>query len=78
MAIRERWGDYRRALRRRDQRYFDELFEYAEAHADASGYLNTDEAMHPLLFSIVLEQQKEIAQLRDRVAQLESPTPREP
>lgn len=72
MAIRERWEAYRRALRRRDQHYFDELFEYAETHADASGYLNTDEAMHPILFSMLLEQQREIAQLQDRVAALES------
>ena len=36
-AIEERWADFRRALRRRDQPRFGRLFEYAREHADASG-----------------------------------------
>ena len=36
-AIEERWMEFRRALRRRDQPRFDRLFEYAREHADRAG-----------------------------------------
>ncbi len=39
-AMESRWQEYRRALRHADQAIFDRLFEYARAHADASGVQN--------------------------------------
>jgi len=54
-AIEERWIDFRRALRRRDQPHFDRFFEYAREHADASGLLNHQNPLLPALFSIDLE-----------------------
>ena len=71
-AITRRWGDYRRALRAADQPHFDRLFEYADEHADAAGYLNADDPMAPILLSMLLEQQKQLSVLQDRVAALES------
>lgn len=68
-----RWGDYRRALRRQDKPAFDQLFEYADAHADASGYLNADDPMMPILFSMLLEQQKQLNELEGSVQTLENP-----
>lgn len=70
-AIQSRWSDYRRALRRHDQPHFDRLFEYADAHADAAGYLNADDPMQPILFSMLLEQQKRLAEQRERLELLE-------
>lgn len=69
-AVKRRWGDYRRALRRRDKSHFDQLFEYADRHADAAGYLNTDDEMDPILFSMLLEQEKRIAELEEHVVAL--------
>jgi len=46
-AIEERWQDFRRALRRRDQPRFDQLFAYAREHADASGLLNHQNPLLP-------------------------------
>ena len=46
-AIEERWAEFRRALRRRDQPRFDRLFEYAREHADASGLLNHQNPLLP-------------------------------
>lgn len=71
-AVKSRWGDYRRALRRRDQARFDRLFEYADAHADAAGYLNGDDPMEPILVSMLLEQEKRLAAHETRIADLEA------
>ncbi|WP_148416394.1 hypothetical protein [Haloferax sp. KTX1] len=59
-AIEERWGEYRRALRRRDQPRFDQLFTYAREHADASGLLNHQNPMLPSLLSVDLEQESRL------------------
>lgn len=70
-AVKTRWSDYRRALRRQDKPHYDQLFEYADAHADAAGYLNADDPMNAVLVSMLLEQEKQIAALTDRIEELE-------
>ena len=70
-GVEQRWGDYRRALRRRDKPHFDSLFGAAEAHADAAGYLDADDPMDPILFSMLLEHQRELVALQERVDELE-------
>ena len=71
-AIKERWADFRRALRRRDQPRFDQLFEYAREHADASGLLNHQNPLLPALFSIDLEQEARLDDHEERLAELEA------
>ena len=71
-AVKGRWADYRRALRRRDQPHFDRLFEHADAHADASGYLNPDDPMNPILVSMLLEHERRVAALEAEVEALEA------
>ncbi|NHX36151.1 MULTISPECIES: hypothetical protein [Halolamina] len=61
--LEERWGDYRRALRRRDQAHFDRLWEHAAAYADAAGYQNAERPLDLALVSIVLAQERRIAAL---------------
>lgn len=70
-GIEDRWHPYRRALRRQDQVYFDELFEHAHTHADAAGYFNADTPMHPILFSMLLEHQKQLQELETRLDELD-------
>jgi hypothetical protein len=62
-GLEDQWQPYRRALRRRDQPYFDALFEHARAHADAGGHLNYRLAELPLIVSILLEQERRLRQL---------------
>lgn len=71
-AIEERWRDFRRALRRRDQPRFDRLFAYANEHADASGLLNHENPLFPALFSIALEQETRLDDHEERLAALEA------
>ena len=70
-ALEEQWSDYRRALRRMDQEYYDRLFEHGRAHADAAGYLNHQQPEVTFLVSVVLEQEKQIQDLTQRVDALE-------
>lgn len=65
--MQEDWQDYRRALRHEDQQHFDQLFEDAENHADAAGYLNPDDPVKAVLFSMILAQQKRINALREQI-----------
>jgi hypothetical protein len=70
-AVRERWGAYRRALRRRDQPRFDRLFAYAREHADAGGLLNHRTPIVPALFSVALEQERRLDEQAERLETLE-------
>ena len=70
-AMESRWTAYRRGLRRADQQVFDRLFESARAHVDASGLQNPQLVEIPALISMLLEQQKQIDDLEDRLDHLE-------
>ena len=70
-AMESRWQEYRRALRHTDQPVFDRLFEYARAHADASGLQNHQFVEIPALISMLIEQQKQISDLEDRLDHIE-------
>jgi hypothetical protein len=70
-AIEERWAAFRRALRRRDQPRFDQLFAYAREHADASGLLNHQNPLLPALLSIDLEQETRLDAHDERLDHLE-------
>lgn len=58
------WSDYRRALRYQDQAHFDRLWEHAAAYADAAGYHNSTRTMDLVLVSILLAQERRIAELQ--------------
>lgn len=70
-TVEDRWGTYRRGLRRDDKPHFDRLFVHARTHADASGLQNHDDPLISVLLSIALEQEKAIEDLRERVDALE-------
>jgi hypothetical protein len=70
-AMESRWQEYRRALRHADQTVFDRLFEYARAHADPSGVQNHQFIEIPALISMLIEQQKQIEDLEERLDHVE-------
>ncbi|WP_231188069.1 hypothetical protein [Haladaptatus sp. DYF46] len=70
-AMESRWEEYRRGLHRADQQVFDRLFEFARAHAEASRLQTPRLVEIPALVSILLEQQKRIDDLEDRLDHIE-------
>ncbi|WP_459193860.1 hypothetical protein [Halosimplex sp. J119] len=66
------WRPFRRGLRRRYQDDFDRLFERARNHADAAGYANGADPEFAFLLSVLLAQEHELRQLRERVDEDES------
>ena len=71
------WQDYRRALRRPDQDRFDRLWEDARQYADAGGYLNHQNPMVVVLFSMLLAQEKRIEDLEAELEGERAETPDE-
>jgi hypothetical protein len=62
---------YRRALRASEQEYFDRLFEHGRTYAHAAGYLNHPDPEIPYLFSVLLAQERRIAELSDQIEMLQ-------
>lgn len=54
----------RRGLRHEYKADFDRLFERAQTHADAAGYLNSTDPELAILLSILLAQEHDIRQLQ--------------
>lgn len=68
---REEWAKFRRALRKEDQAAFDTLFESAKYHSAACSYVSRPVPMESVFMAILLEHQKMISTLQQRVKELE-------
>lgn len=71
-AERSRWQKFRRALRREDQEHFDRLFELARLHTQAGVYASQPWPLEAILMSMLLEHQKALAALAERLRRLEA------
>jgi len=60
----EDWKKFRRALRREDQQVLDRLFDRARIHVQAGSYASRPWPLETILVSILLEQEKGLANLR--------------
>ncbi len=68
---RQRWQKFRRALRREDQAQFDHLFELARLHLQAGVYASNPWPLESMLLSMLLEHQKVLSALEERLEKLE-------
>ncbi len=71
-AERSRWQKFRRALRREDQAHLDRLFEAARIHLQAGVYAANPWPMESMLLSMLLEHQKALSDLIERLRRLEA------
>jgi len=67
----QRWGPFRRSLRKQDQELFDELFERARLHVQASVQEANPEPMESIFISVLIEMLRAEKNLRARVDELE-------
>ncbi len=65
------WSKYRRGLHKRDQELFDDIFRAAKHHLAENFYAMRTIPFESIMMSIVLEQGKQIRELRSKVEQLE-------
>ena len=70
---RSRWLKFRRALRREDQAHLDRLFEAARLHLQAGVYAANPWPLESMLLSMLLEHQKALSGLSERLRRLEEP-----
>jgi hypothetical protein len=68
---RSRWQKFRRALRKEDQAHFDRLFELARLHLQAGVYASNPWPLESMLLSMLLEHEKAISALEERLKRLE-------
>jgi len=67
----EEWSKFRRVLRKKDQLAFDELFALAKYHSAALAYASRAIPLESVFMSVLLEHQKMIAALRERLEKME-------
>jgi hypothetical protein len=65
------WKKFRRGLRREDQQVLDRLFDLARIHVQAGSYASRPWPLETILMAILIEQQKALAELRNRLKALE-------
>ena len=58
------WRNFRKTLRREDQKILDRIFTMAKFHAQAIGNAGSVYPMESILLSILIEQQKLIEELK--------------
>jgi|UniRef100_A0A7C3SII3 hypothetical protein len=68
---RERWRKFRRALRREDQAHLDRLFELARLHFQAGVYAANPWPLESMFMAMLLEHEKAIQKLTERLRRLE-------
>ena len=67
----EEWKKFRRALRKEDQRAFDQLFEKTRLSVEAGECVSRLSPFETLLISMLLEQEKALAELRSKIKEYE-------
>jgi len=70
--LQEEWSDFRRGLRYHDQEHWDNLWKQAADYADAAGYHYTTRKMDLVLMSMLLAQERRIAELEEQLDEEEN------
>lgn len=70
----ESWSKFRRGLRKEDQELFDEMFRAPRIHLAASTYTMRVIPFESIAMAIMLEQEKQIKRLEDKINALEEQT----
>ena len=66
-SVIKKWDNFRRALRKNDRKAFDKMMNKARMHSSASIFNIHIDPAESMFMSILLEQEKEIDELKDEV-----------
>ncbi len=69
---RDEWMKFRRVLRKEDQAAFDALIDIAKYYSPAYSYASRPVPTESIFMAILLEHQKMIAALQERINELEN------
>lgn len=67
----QNWSKYRRALRKQDQQFFDEIFLAARRHLAENFYAIQTRPFDSILVSVIVDLTKRIHALEQRIEDLE-------
>lgn len=67
----DRFKPFRKALRKKNQDYLDQLWEKAHIHASAAAYMNSSKPALPAMISMMIGLQKEIEKNRKKLEEIE-------
>lgn len=67
----QEWRKFRRGLRKEDQQVLDRLFEKARLHVQAGVYASRPWPFETILISMLIEHEKALVELRERLNGLE-------
>jgi hypothetical protein len=67
----QEWRKFRRGLRKEDQAFLDRLFEEARLHVQAGAYASRPWPFETILVSILVEHEKALAEVREKLERLE-------
>jgi len=68
-----RWDGFRRALRDKDVEAFDKMMNACRVHASAGGMAVRPFVTEAMFMSILLAQQRELSELKEKLARLDAP-----
>ena len=63
----QEWKKFRRALRKEDQEFLDQLFEKAMLHVEAGVLASRPWPFETILISVLLEHEKALAELKSKL-----------
>ena len=61
------WSPFRRALRAKDREAFDSVMNKARLHASSSSFMVDADPIEAVIMSVLVEQEKELMELRRRL-----------
>lgn len=64
---RERWGNFRRALRKEQQEHFDEIFRIAKRNLPSIAFQTTPITMDKITLSVLVKLVGELHELKERL-----------
>ncbi|MFQ5851162.1 MAG: hypothetical protein ACE5JU_11325 [Candidatus Binatia bacterium] len=67
LSVESEWSKFRRALRKEDQEFLDDLFSFAKYHSAPSSYFSTPDPMEPIFMAMLIELLKEVRRLKSEL-----------